>query len=239
MFSQYPGGPVKYRRKRKLTVKRTSGSRSIEPTVCTTPHHLAAVHHTHSPWALAFPTVRARIGRLTSCDLCEQCLDIAPPHQIQVLPMPSLLRQPLAGIPCHTLRKCAVHLEPTIPGLMCHLLRGLVWRLRRDGGQRLCGWRKLWWLGVRRWRIGLEVCCCDERLGSGHRGAHGWWRGSRGLEICCCRSGRRVGEAVGILENLWRSEVYRLVVMVMVGVVVVLIGSHGCHGHIVVHHVDV
>lgn len=52
------------------------------------------------------------------------------------------------------------------------------------------------------------------------------------MEICCCCG---VGDGVRIWEHFGRRKFHGLVVVV----VVVLVGSHGGHGHVVVHHVDV
>lgn len=84
-------------------------------------------------------------------------------------------------------------------------------------------------------RVGLEVGRSDKRLRRGHRGAHGRRRRPGRVEI---GGGCRVGHGAGALENFGRGELDCLV-MVVVGGVVVLVGGHGRHGHVVIHHVDV
>lgn len=102
----------------------------VEPAVGAAAHHLAAVDDAHGPGALALAAVGARVGGLGAGDLGEERLDVAAPHQVEVLALPPLLGQPLARVARHALRERAVHLEPRVPGLLGHLLRRLGRRLR-------------------------------------------------------------------------------------------------------------
>lgn len=204
-------------KEKRHTMKRASRTRCIKPTICTAPHHLPTIHHTHSPRTLALFAMRARVGGLCPCDLRKQRLHITPPYQVQLLPFPPLLCQSLARVARHALCECAVHLESFIARLLRHLFRCFVLHQLGLGGRLVpvlvvvnmvvlllkryrlrqcyccCCWRCRWWwrrrrrerrsglegrrwrwLGLWRRRVGLEVCCGDERLRRWHRVAHGW-----------------------------------------------------------------